>query len=206
MTALAYRTLEDRPVASVKWSATTVAGTLLVAACDDGGQYLGTPSSETTVPSQQQYAELLRRPTIDEAVTRYEEARKTLQTKLTEALGITGWVDKHDGRQSGCTNEFPGVDSRDAVRTFLSFVTAPKGISGEQWADAKRIATEVGAGYGFTKPGVQTNRPPTFEFELMDQYRGVLTLSSGTTTVISIETGCHPTTEAKGRIGAVATT
>ncbi|MET8997340.1 LppA family lipoprotein [Amycolatopsis sp. NPDC004169] len=187
-------------------AAAVVAGALLLAACDSGDRYLGTPSSETTVPSQQQYAELLRRPTIDEAVTRYEEARKTLQTKLTEGLGITGWVDKHDGRQSGCANEFPGVDSRDAVRTFLSFLTAPRGISGEQWADAKRIATEVGAGYGFTKPGVQTNNPPTFEFELKDQYGAALALSSGTTTVISIETGCHLTTEAKGRIGAAATT
>ncbi|WP_177328851.1 LppA family lipoprotein [Amycolatopsis australiensis] len=187
-------------------AATMVAGTLLFAACDDGGQYLGTPSSETTVPSQQQYAELLRRPTIDEAVARYEQARKTLQTRLTDELGIPGWADKHDGRQSGCANEFPGVDSRDAVRTFLSFITAPKGISGEQWADAKRIATEVGAGSGFTKPGVQTNKPPTFEFELRDQYGATLTLSSGTTTVISIETGCHLTTEAKGRISASATT
>ncbi|MGW3959515.1 LppA family lipoprotein [Amycolatopsis sp. NPDC005003] len=187
-------------------AAAMLAGTLLLAACDGGGQYLGTPSSETTVPSQQQYAELLRRPTIDEAVSRYEEARKTLQTKLTDDLGIAGWVDKHDGRQSGCTNEFPGVDSRDAVRTFLSFITAPKGVSSEQWGEAKRIATEVGAGHGFTKPGVQTNNPPTFEFELRDQYGATLTLSSGTTTVISIETGCHLTTEAKGRIGANGTT
>ncbi|MEU0535754.1 LppA family lipoprotein [Amycolatopsis tolypomycina] len=187
-------------------AAAMVAGTLLLAACDNGGQYLGTPSSETTVPTQQQYAELLRRPTIDEAVTRYDEARKTLQAKLADGLGLTGWVDKHDGRQSGCANEFPGVDSRDAVRTFLSFITAPKGIPGEQWADAKRIATEVGAGYGFTKPGLQTNNPPTFEFELRDQYGATLTLSSGTTTVISLETGCHLTTEAKGRIGASGTT
>ncbi len=187
-------------------AAAMAAGTLLLAACDDGGRYLGTPSPETPVPSQQQYAELLRRPTIDEADARYEEARKTLQTKLTDGLGLTGWADKHDGRQSGCANEFPGVDSRDAVRAFLSFITAPKGISGEQWADAKRIATEVGAGYGFTKPGVQTNKPPTFEFALRDQYGATLTLSAGTTTVISIETGCHLTTEAKARIGASATT
>jgi hypothetical protein len=187
-------------------AAAMAAGTLLLAACGGGGQYLGTPSSETPVPSQQQYAELLRRPTIDEAVARYEEARKTLQTKLTDGLGITGWADKHDGRQSGCVNEFPGVDSRDAVRAFLSFITAPKGISGEQWADAKRIATEVGAGHGFTKPGLQTNKPPTFEFELRDQYGATLTLSAGTATVISIETGCHLTTEAKARIGASAAT
>ncbi|WP_410569558.1 LppA family lipoprotein [Amycolatopsis sp. cmx-4-61] len=187
-------------------AAAMVAGTLLLAACDDGGQDLGTPSSETTVPSQQQYAELLRRPTIDEAVTRYEEARKTLRTKLTDNLGLTGWVDKHDGRQSGCANEFPGVASRDAVRTFLSFITAPEGISSVQWVDAKRIATEVGKAYGFTKPGLERNNPPTFEFELRDQYGATLTLSSGTTTVISIETGCHLTTEAKGRIGASGTT
>jgi hypothetical protein len=187
-------------------AAAMAAGALLLAACDDGGQYHGTPSSETPVPSQQQYAELLRRPAIDEAVARYEEARKTLQTKLTNELGISGWVDKKDGRQSGCANEFPGVDSRDAVRTFLSFIAAPKGISAEQWADAKRIAADVGTGYGFTKPGLQTNKPPTFEFELRDQYGATLTLSSGTTTVISIETGCHLTAEAKGRIGASATT
>ncbi|WP_083737694.1 LppA family lipoprotein [Amycolatopsis keratiniphila] len=177
------------------------AGLLLVAACSDSGQYVGTPSSEKSMPSQDQYAELSRRPSIDEAVAHYDRLRHALQARLSAELGVTGWVDKQDGRQSGCANDFPGVDSRDAVRMFLSFLIAPKPVTGEQWPAATRIVTEVGAAHGFDKPGLQVSKPPAFEFELKDQYQASVTLSTDKTTVISIETGCHLTTAAKQSAG-----
>ncbi|MFI7122330.1 LppA family lipoprotein [Amycolatopsis sp. NPDC049868] len=174
---------------------------LPVAACSDSGQYVGTPSSEKSMPSQDQYAELSRRPSIDEAVAHYDKLRQALQTRLTAELGVKDWVDKQDGRQSGCANEFPGVDSQDAVRMFLSFLIAPKPVTGEQWPAATRIVTEVGALHGFDKPGLQVSKPPAFEFELKDRYLASVTLSTDKTTVISIETGCHLTTAAKRRGG-----
>ncbi|GAA4552073.1 hypothetical protein GCM10023192_80950 [Amycolatopsis samaneae] len=148
---------------------------------------------------QQQYAELMKRPSLEEISKKYEELRGKIQSRLTSELGISGWEDKHDGRQSGCSNEFPDVNSRDVARNFLSFITAPSSIPAERWPAAVGIISQVGGEFGFNQQGVRVDRPPHFEFELKDQYQAQLSLSTEKTTVLSVETGCHLTAAAKQR-------
>jgi hypothetical protein len=178
-----------------------LASGLLLAGCSDGNQYLNPTPTGSSMSQQQQFAELMKRPTLDEIAARYEEMRGKIRSKLSSDLGITDWIDKHDGRQSGCANEFPEVSSGDAVRSFMSFIISPKSVPPEKWSAATAIVSEIGYGYGFGQKGLQVDRAPHFEFELKDQYLAVLSLSTEKSTVLSVETGCHLTVEAKQRGG-----
>jgi hypothetical protein len=176
-------------------------GLVLTAGCGDGNQYLNQTPSGNLMSQQQQYAELMKRPTINEVVARYEEMRAKIQSKLSSDLGITNWEDKHDGRQSGCANEFPEVSSNDIVRNFMSFIIAPTNVPSEHWPAAAAIVSEISSEYGFDQKGLQLDRSPHFEFGLKDQYQAQVSLSTEKTTVLSVETGCHLTVEAKRRGG-----
>jgi hypothetical protein len=178
--------------------ATTIIGLALASGCSSP-DYIEPNPSESTMPTQQQYSELMSRPDIEEVVARYEEMREKIKSRLGSELGIANWEDKQDGRQSGCTNEFPGVDSRDAARKFLSFLISSRSVPVEQWSAAKNIVSEIGGQYGFTQAGVNVDKPPHFEFELKDQHKAQLSLSTEKTTVLSVETGCHLTPDAKKR-------
>jgi hypothetical protein len=149
---------------------------------------------------QQQFAELMKRPTLDEVIVRYEEMRGVIRDRLTREFNLPKWQEQESSRYSGCAPQFADVDEKDSSRKYLprSFTPAPLISS---WKQAKQIVVEVSKGYGFNKISLDVEKPDDVEFNLNDQYGAELSLGSSKNTVLTVTTGCHLSAEAKQRGG-----
>ena len=156
--------------------AKTVAGISLLAlvlvGCDSpSSQYVDNahPSGTSTVSVQQQFDQLMQRPSLEETTSHYEEMRQKIADSLTSNLGISNW-NKRDGQPEtdGCGSGY-SVDSWDGRTYYAQALFSKIPVAYTQWQQAKSLVS------------------------------GIATFGSAVNTIISFRTGCHLTDEAKKR-------
>ncbi|MGC7100420.1 LppA family lipoprotein [Amycolatopsis lurida] len=181
------------------WTAAMMAGLAFATACSSPDYIEPNPPSEAPVNPDQQFNQLMQRPSLEEVVTRYDEMRGKIKERLRVELSLPEWRDEDDTRSYGCESEYPEVDSHDARRNkFANSITA-QNVTAEQWQTAKMVLGQVGAEYGFTKPGLDIAKPPYFDVKLTDQYNAELSIATNTQTVLALTTGCHLLADVKQR-------
>jgi hypothetical protein len=184
-------------------TALAAASLILVAACDDGGQYLGTPTSENAMSSQDQYTELQRRPSIEDVITRYDTLREQLRDALTTQLGVTSWT-KQPGSASRteCVREYPQVRAGEAEKQHLDTWFSPTVIAPDKWPQAKSIVSNLAGAQGFTTTKLVIDRPNDLQLDLGDALGAELSFGSAKNTILALTTGCHMAAEVKKKAGA----
>ena len=153
---------------------------------------------------QQQRNELMSRPDINQMIASYTDMRDKLAQQLTTEFGMGSWQNLHDGRESGCANEFPNVDRYDVVRHNLDRLSNGQTLGVEQWTRAVEVISSLANSYGFTRTGPRVDKTPSHYLTVLDQYGAELFVGTEQQTVISVTTGCHLTPDAKTR-GAART-
>lgn len=163
---------------------------VLASGCESEGEGMG---------KDEQVAELMQRPDIDEISRKYEQMRTEVADKLTQELAIPPW-DIVDGRSSeaGCGSEFPDLGLEGRIRSLDTLATKAS-TPDDKWERAVEItASVVGKnGFGPGKPIVDRHGQHTVEFT--DNYGGRLVFATQVHTILSIRTGCHLTAEAHER-------
>lgn len=193
-----------RALRTSSWIAGTVLAVLLTStACDSSPDYLDNDHSKDGMSTQQQFGELLKRPNSDEAQKTYRQVLADIQAKLAD-VGLKDWKVGQDARvDSGC-NAFREVDVHDVATTYTAW-GSPNEVAEADWPKATQALTEVAAKHGFTKKGFEVNKPTYREFHLLDSFGADLTLSTGsgsttgTSTMLTLKTGCHLSAEAHTR-------
>ncbi|MFF0146172.1 putative LppA-like lipoprotein [Amycolatopsis sulphurea] len=150
--------------------------------------------------SQQQFTELMTRPTITEMVARYEQMRGEIRTQLTRDLGVTQWAEQPgSSNYTGCAREFPDVNVQDVQKQHPATWYSPTPISPENWEKAKGTVSSVARRYGFDKTALVIDSANNLQFDLNDKYRSELSFGSAKNTILALTTGCHLTAAAKQR-------
>ncbi|MDI2027399.1 LppA family lipoprotein [Saccharopolyspora sp. TS4A08] len=149
---------------------------------------------------EEQQAELMRRPSMEEASARYQEMLARMRDALTARFPWMQWQTSEDVLRSGCA-EFDAY--KDDLETqelgiWVAFGTLPE----EEWPEAQRIATDIGASYGFAPPRVFSTKPGDHHITALDGFRATWGLSGGNNISLSGNTGCHLPQAAKDRIAA----
>jgi hypothetical protein len=164
---------------------------------DDSGRDITTSNSDAnSVP--QQFAELLKRPDIDEATAHYEQMHEQIRARLSDKFG-RNWEQYDKTSASACGFDHPGLNSDGETRRLASW-RLPGKLSDSQWDQAVVIIGEVATGYGFDpKPEVVVNQPGDHTVIFHDASNAKLNFGSAVNTVLSVFTGCHLTAEAHRR-------
>jgi len=186
--------------------AKTVAGisllALMLAGCDDSpNQYLDNthPSETSTMSVQQQFDQLMQRPSLEEITARYEEMRQKISDSLAQKFGVAEWGKRDSPPDTGgCAPEY-SVDSWDAGKYYAQIWYSKTPIAYAQWSQAKSAVSEIAGSYGFSTVALAIDKPGDMDLELNDSYGGKLTFGSAVNTSLSFRTGCHLTDEAKKR-------
>ncbi|MFK0249730.1 LppA family lipoprotein [Amycolatopsis azurea] len=186
------------------WIAGTVLAVLLTStACDSSPDYLDNDHSKDGMSTQQQFGELLKRPNSDDAQKSYRQVLADVQAKLAD-VGLKDWKIGQDARVSPGCNAFHEVAIGDAQTTYTAW-GSPNEVAEADWPKATQTLTEVAGKHGFTKKGFEVNKPTYREFHLLDSFGADLTLSTGsgsttgTSSMMTLKTGCHLTGEAHSK-------
>jgi hypothetical protein len=175
---------------------------LILSGCaDKPTQYLDNthPSETSTMSVQQQFDQLMQRPSLEEITSRYEEMRQKITDSLTRNFEISNW-NKRDGQPEtdGCGSDY-SVDSWDGRTYYAQALYSKNPIAYTQWQQAKSLVSGIASSYGFSTVALIIDKPANMDFELNDSYGGKLTFGSAANTILSFRTGCHLTDEAKKR-------
>lgn len=173
---------------------------MFAAGCSGGTDpYLGPAPTGGAMPVQQQFADLMRRPTIDEAVARYTQLQTKLKDKLSADLGITGWRERPGtSSEGGCQPAFT-IDSGDARQQHLTTWFTDAKVADNQHDAAKTTVAAVVKEYGFAEVSLDLSRPGDLQYNLKDQFGAELGFGSAKNTILTLDTGCHLTVDAKQR-------
>lgn len=160
--------------------------------------------SEETMRSNQ-FAVLMHRPDIDQALARYQQMYAQIQAMLSTTFPSLGkWVESAPGITSGCSEPFETIDTAratvdDALVKSLGNVYADGGLSDQQWEHAVVAVRAIAQSYGFTTETRSVDRPRDHEIVFHDQHHTELTFGSAVNTTLLVRTGCFLTPEAKRR-------
>ena len=142
----------------------------------------GQPSAVTTP--------LTDRPSSDTTVARYE----TLQTDIRHAISTVAptvvWEQRREVGRSGCVDGEVG-DGGQVVT--LQRWGAQGGISDEQWEAVLDAVSAVGAHYGFGDLFAVVDRPGDHQVQLRGPYGATIDLGTKVNVILTVTTGCHPT-------------
>lgn len=172
--------------------ATTV---VVIAGCADrSGDGVSKESSQ-----HQQIRELLKRPDIDDAVSRYEQMRREIRERIATEIDLPPWQDDNDGSASSC-REFPDIDGAEKESRGLSILYTEGNLPDDKWPRAVEIFSEVIRSYGFeSPPRVIVDRPGEHKVTAADQFGANVNFGTKVNTTLSLLTGCHPTETGRGR-------
>ncbi|MFC3452505.1 LppA family lipoprotein [Amycolatopsis speibonae] len=171
---------------------------LSAAACTDPDA--SGPGKDTMPTQQQQFATLLQRPDIDQALTRHNEMRGKIRDALTSELPTPPWKDSGRGDSvGGCARSFPNIHPYDGQEVHPASWVSAIALTPEQWAKAKTIITESAAPYGFTTVTLSSDKPGNYQFNLTDKDGAELAIGADKALVMAITTSCHLTAEAHRR-------
>ncbi|WP_084098514.1 LppA family lipoprotein [Amycolatopsis japonica] len=190
---------------TTSWIAGMAVAVLLTStACDSSPDYLDNDHGKDGMSTQQQFTELLKRPDAKQAQAKYDEALTDLRAKLTEATGFSAWQQGTVAEVSPGCNAFRAVDVHDVYTAYTTW-GLPDAIPEASWVKTTQALTEAAGKHGFTKKGFEVNQPAFREFHLLDDFGADLTLSTstgtttGTSTMLTLKTGCHLSAEAHMR-------
>ncbi|RZQ65118.1 LppA family lipoprotein [Amycolatopsis suaedae] len=180
-------------------TALTLVATLTVGCGNSADRYFGNETSKNTMPSQEQFQQLMSRPTVEEAAASNEEMLRQLRERLSAELNVKPWIEKPDtaSNYGGCMQEFSEVHGWDATIIGSSLWSTEAALSGADWQRGKQIAKEIGAQFGFTKVAQESDQQT--DLWLRDDFGAELKFGSGNRTAVSVTTGCHLYAEAKKR-------
>ncbi|MGI8306864.1 LppA family lipoprotein [Saccharopolyspora hattusasensis] len=166
-----------------------------VAACG------GTPvTSKFEGDEAAQRAELLRRPSIEEASARYLDMLGRMRDALAAEFPWIQWVQGQKLGRAGCA-DFPAYGSEGESQT-LGVWTASGNLPDAQWPRAQQIVEDVARGYGFGPVRAIVSRPSDHEVVALDEYRATYKIGTAKNTVLSGGTGCHLPQAVKDRVAA----
>lgn len=187
--------MTKRPMKRILCAITCVV--VVVAGC--GANFSGRPSVNQT---DKQFAELMKRPDIDQAVARYEEMYAEVRRQLTAAIPSLQWQQTNPAGGAACGPDYAALDygaREDAVIRGLGNWAADGNIPDAQWDHAVSVVRTVVQGYGFDTGLVVVNRPSDHEVDFHDPDQAELGFGTAVNTTLLLITGCHLTAEAKSR-------
>lgn len=159
----------------------------------------GTPvTSKFEGDEATQRAELMSRPSIEEASARYLEMLGRMRDALSAEFPWLQWVHNQDLNHAGCAN----FDSPDGEIQTLGIWSANGNLPDEQWPRAQQIADDISREYGFGPSRAIVDRPADHEVVGKDQFGATYEFGTGKRTVLSGGTDCHLPQVAKDRIAA----
>lgn len=178
---------------------TALCSTLALSACGPD-----VPPETTVNQKTEQFNELMKRPDIDQAVTKYEEMYTKLRGQLTALVPALKWHQTDDISGSACGNDFAAVNAGlrvdDAVERGLPNWIADGNIPETHWAAAQSAVDTILRAYGFDSgPIVVKNNPSDHYVTFRAPDGSEVTFGSAVNTGFTVRTGCHLTAEAKKR-------
>ncbi|WP_165436110.1 LppA family lipoprotein [Amycolatopsis suaedae] len=151
------------------------------------------------VSLEDQFAELMRRPSVEEITRKYEEMQAKVREVLSASVQLPPWTRTPDPGYSSC-NDFPAVDAWDVKRDYLDRWSVDQGVSPEQWKVLATKFKEVVAQWGFVAPELEVDKEGFRESRAGGEFGSKAILSTaGTKVILSVDTGCHLTDKAKRR-------
>jgi hypothetical protein len=151
-----------------------------------------------------QFAELMKRPDIEQAEAEYQDMLASIREKLAGEIGIAPWIPKDtQPSASACGGEFTEITT-EGQRRFYSSGRSPGNLPDAQWPRAVALVSETAHQHGFGAPEIIVDRPGDHEVLYKGTTGAELIFGTGTNTTLSMTTGCHLTAEAHKR-GAPAT-
>jgi hypothetical protein len=146
-----------------------------------------------------QFAELMKRPDIEQAEAEYLGMLNSIQEKLVSEIGIAPWIPK-DTPPSGsaCGGEFSEITTEGQRRNYSSG-RSPGNLPDGRWPSAVALVGEVSGQHGFGAPELIVDRPGDHEAVYKSATGAELIFGTGTNTTLSVTTGCHLTAEAHKR-------
>ncbi|MER7010805.1 LppA family lipoprotein [Saccharopolyspora sp. NPDC000359] len=168
---------------------------LLVLASGCGGNEL---TSEHGGSSQEQRAELLRRPSMEEASARYQEMLSRMRDELAKRFSWMRWETSQEAISAGCAEFDFAKDELESqtLGVWVAFGDIPE----EEWPQVQQIVSEIASAHGFGRPRIMSDRPGEHTFTALDQYGAAYTVSGGRNISINGTTGCHLPQAVKDRI------
>jgi hypothetical protein len=167
-----------------------VLAVVLVVCCSSCGSSSG-DSQES------EFAQLMKRPDIDQAGARYERILAKVRQQLTDvAPTVKDWISLKDGTAGAC-NDFPDVGfDGEFMSTGNWYTDAP--IPEVDWAQAMVAVDKLVRAYGFDSGSVAAvDRPADHYVAFYDDYHAELIISGGHSLDVVLMSGCHLTAAAK---------
>lgn len=136
------------------------------------------------------YADLRRRPRLDEAVAGYERALARVRAALDREHGPSAWYRVRPATPSTGGHDVPAEYGARvlALAPWGSDVPIPDG----GWDRTREIVLAIVSEHGFTEHGPATDRPGHRVLGARDPVLGAgFTLGSQRMTIMQVVTGCH---------------
>jgi hypothetical protein len=159
----------------------------------------GTSSGGSVSDQESEFAQLMKRPDIDQAGARYEAILAKVRQQLTEVSPtVKNWVSLKDGTGGGCT-DFPNIGfDGDFVSTGNWYTEVP--IPEADWDRAVQAVDRLVRTYGFDSgPVAAVDRPADHYVAFYDGYHAELVITGGHSLDVLLMSGCHLTAAAKRR-------
>ncbi|MFD4252243.1 LppA family lipoprotein [Amycolatopsis thermoflava] len=169
---------------------------------NDPSGYLGGPTTRNGMNADQQFQELMQRPTTEEVVARYRLVLDQLRDELTSTFGVQPWTEAADGVRNfnGCARAFPAVHLWDATEQSLADLVSDVTIPEDRRSEARQLVVDFAARNGFDRIKIERAGPDTgIEIWFSDAYGGELVFGSAKRTLLGATTGCHLYAAAKER-------
>ncbi|GAB2676344.1 hypothetical protein GCM10027271_41600 [Saccharopolyspora gloriosae] len=138
---------------------------------------------------EDQRAELLQRPSIEEVTSRYQEMHSRIRDELAQSFPSIRWEEVEKGTKAGCIG-FDDFSSASESNTLAMWATDGT-IPDPEWPRAEQIVAQVSAEYGFTPPETVVSRPSDHQVVGSDRYGAGYRFGTAKRTVLSGSTGCH---------------
>ncbi|MGH3949141.1 MAG: LppA family lipoprotein [Pseudonocardiaceae bacterium] len=172
---------------------------LLLAGCaifDDGNDM-------TDLTPEEQFAELMKRPDIEQAKQRYDAIQDEIRKSLSDQLKLAPWEEDEElGRDVSCGHDFSGIHPFDVSSFTRPLWSTKGGLSQTAWSRATEIVRIIGGRYGFDQGASNTSVGGKMSvYELTDGQGAGLRLMDNPQDflVLRVSGGCHLRPEAKRR-------
>ncbi|WP_028851630.1 LppA family lipoprotein [Thermocrispum municipale] len=151
---------------------------------------------------EEQFAELLQRPDVEQAKQRYEDMQAEIRGALSERLALPEWeTDPATASEAPC-GDFPDVHPFNTATFGLPLWSTKGPLDPDQWSVAKDVLREVAERYGFREVSLEVDRQANPVVQLSDG-RGAtvrLMVNPQDRVVLRVDAGCHLKPEVK-RLG-----
>ncbi|MGH3466288.1 MAG: LppA family lipoprotein [Thermocrispum sp.] len=155
----------------------------------------------TSMTAQEQFAELMTRPDVQQAKDRYEAMQATIRAELTDRLDLPKWTTDPETANDRPCGDFPDVHPFDLGTFSLALWSTQGPLDDHQWSQAKQTLREVSRDYGFTHVAMEANRAASPVYQLSDGDGANLHLmvNPQNRVVLQVNGGCHLKPESKER-------